>query len=154
MLTICQAFVTTFLSYFLIKIMPSWGLALFFTTAIYFVPLAYITNKEFIDEHLNNAQNIASEQANQLRGIVAEHTNKTMEMSQSAIKEYTAKAQEMIGQGKQAAVDKGMVKQETADKVAPEKTVSNADFPSAPKEEPAGPETVQAEEKKAEPIVA
>lgn len=135
--------------------MPAWGLTLFFTTLVYFVPLAYISNKEIIDEHLANAQNLASEQTKQLRGIVAEHTNKTMEMSQSALKEYTAKAQEMIGQGKQAAVDKGVVKQETADKVAPEsKPVSNTDFPSAPKEEPAGPETVQAEEKKAEPIAA
>lgn len=152
MLTLCiQAFLTTFLSYFLVKIMPSWGLALFFTTVIYFAPLAYITNKEFIDEHLSNAQNIASEQANQFRGIVADHTSKTMEASQSALKEYTAKAQEMIGQGKQAAVDKGVVKQETADKVAP---VSNADFPSAPKADPTVPETVHAEEHKPEPLAA
>ncbi|KAF2170030.1 hypothetical protein M409DRAFT_64413 [Zasmidium cellare ATCC 36951] len=143
------AFVTTFLSYFLIKIMPSWGLALFFTTAAYFVPLAYISNKEFIDHHLNNAQNIASEQASQLRGIVAEHTNKTVELSQSAIKEYTAKAQDLIGQGKQVAVEKGAVKQETADKVAP---VNSSDFPTAPKQEPTVPETVHAEEKKAEAV--
>lgn len=39
----------------------------------------------------------------------------------------------MMGQGKQAAVDKGVVKQETADKVAP---VSSSEFPIAPKEEP------------------
>lgn len=130
--------------------MPSWGLALFFTTAAYFVPLGYISNKEFIDEHLNNAQNIASEQASQLRGIVAEHTSKTVELSQSTLKGYTAKAQEMIGQGKQAAVDKGVVKQETADKVAP---VSSSEFPAAPKQEPiAAPEIVPTEEKKAEPV--
>lgn len=133
--------------------MPSWGLALFFTTAAYFVPLAYISNKEFIDEHLNNAQNIASEQANQLRGIVAEHTSKTAEMTQSTLKEYTAKAQEMMGQGKQAAVDKGVVKQETADKVAPAAPVSSSEFPAAPKQDPVVPEVVPTEEKKAEPMV-
>lgn len=117
--------------------MPSWGLVLFFTTVIYFAPLVYITNKELIDEQLGNAQKIVSEQADQVRGLAAQHTGKAWEATQSLTKEYTAKASEAIGQTKQAAVDKGYVSQTTADKVTPEKAVSSSDFPSAPKEEPA-----------------
>ncbi|CAK3758220.1 related to cell wall cwl1 [Lecanosticta acicola] len=149
------AFFTAFVSYFLIKITPSWGLALLFTTVLYFAPLAYITNKEFIDEHLNNAQNIISEQATQVRDLAAQHTGKAYEATSSALKDYAAQAQEAIGQTKKAAVDKGVISKETADKVTPEKApVTTDDFPSAPKVEPAVPETAQAEEYKAEPIAA
>lgn len=143
---------TAFLSYFLIKVTPPWGLALMFTTVIYFAPLAYIMNKEFIDEHLNNAQNILSEQATQVRDLAATHTGKAYEASSSALKNYAAQAQEAIGSGKKAAVEKGYVSQETADKVTPEKKAE--DFPSAPKAEPAVPEAAPAEEHKSEPIAA
>lgn len=131
--------------------MPSWGLALFFTTVVYFAPLAYITNKDLIDHHLNNASTMVSDQANQVRGLAAQHTNKAMEASQAAFKDYSAKATEMIGQGKKAAVEKGVVAPETADKVVPPKS---EDFPAAPKVEPAGPETTQAQAHTAEPIIA
>lgn len=148
------AFVTAFISYFLVKLMPSWGLALFFTTVVYFAPLVYISNQEFIDHHINNAQTVLTEQGKQVRDLAAQHTNKAVESSQSLLKDYSAKAQEMIGQTKKAAVDKGYVASSTAEKVAPEQAVKSKDFPSAPKVEPAGPETAQAEEHKAEPIVA
>ncbi|CZT25249.1 related to cell wall protein cwl1 [Ramularia collo-cygni] len=135
------AFISAFVTYFLVKIMPKWGLFLFFTTVVYFAPLAYISNKEFIDEHLNNASTIVSEQANQVRDIAGQHASKAVEASRSAIKDYSSQASELIGQGKKAAVDKGIVKPETAEKVAsatvtPEKAVSSSDFPSAPKVEP------------------
>ncbi|SMY19078.1 unnamed protein product [Zymoseptoria tritici ST99CH_1A5] len=136
------AFLSAFLTYFLVKVMPKWGLFLFFTTVVYFAPLAYISNKEFIDEHLSNAQNIVSEQANQVRDIAAKQTNSALEASKSAISQYSAQAQEMIGQTKKAAVEKNIVSPQTAEKVTPaaatpEKAVNNTDFPSAPKDEPA-----------------
>jgi F0F1-type ATP synthase membrane subunit b/b' len=135
------AFVSALLTYFLVKIMPKWGMFLLFTTVVYFAPLAYISNKEFIDEHLNNASTIVSEQANQVRDLAGQHASKAVEASRSALKDYSSQAQEMIGQGKKAAVDKGIVSPETAEKVTPasatpEKAVSTSDFPSAPKDEP------------------
>ncbi|KAM3425068.1 Reticulon-like protein [Cercospora zeina] len=174
------AFSSSFLSYYLIKVVPTWGLLLFFTTVLYFAPLIYVTNKELIDEQLGNAQKIVSEQTEQVRSLAAENANKAWQATQSATKEYTAKAQEAIGQAsaktqetvaqtKQAAVDKGYVSQETADKVTPtpataeevtpQSGVSNADFPTAPKEEPAVTEVVDptAElktESHGEPLVA
>lgn len=154
--------------------MPSWGLFLFFTTVVYFAPLVYITNKELIDEQLGNASKIVSEQTEQVRTLAAENANKAWQATQSATKEYsakaseaigqastktqetvaqtTAKAQESIGQTKKAAVEKGYVSQETADKVTPSQSatekvtpqsgVSSADFPTAPKQEPAVTEVV------------
>lgn len=139
---------------------------LFFTTLTFFAPLLYISNKQFIDEHLGNAQKIVSDQANQVRGLAAEHTGKAWEASQSAFKEYSSKAQEVIGQGaakaqeaagqaKQAAVDKGIVSPQTADKVTPEKGVDGNDFPAAPMEEPAVPKATTHEDiLKEEPIAA
>jgi len=145
------AFVTAFLSYFLVKIMPNWGLALFFTTIVYFTPLMYISNQELIDQHINHAHTVVTEQAVQVRDLAAKHTNQAVEQSQSLLKDYSAKAQEMIGQGKKSAVEKGYVAPQTAEKVVPEHTIKSQDFPSAPKVEPAG---IHAGEQKAEPILA
>ena len=156
--------------------MPSWGLFLFFTTVVYFAPLVYITNQELIDEQLGNAQKIVSEQTEQVRTLAAENASKAWQATQSATKEYSAKASEAIGQAsaktqeaygqasaktqetfaqtKQAAVEKGYVSGETAEKatpsqldgtaekVTPQTGVSSADFPTAPKQEPAVTELV------------
>ena len=65
-----------------------------------------------------------------------------MEASSSALKDYSSKAQEMIGGAKKAAVDKGYVSEETAKKVpggeaAVAGEVKKEDFPAAPNTEPA-----------------
>jgi hypothetical protein len=131
-----QAFATTLITYFLMKITPAWGLALLFTTLAYFIPLAYIQNKELVDHHLSNAQDMVNKQSSQIRDLAAQHTNKAMEASQGALKTYGARAQEMMGQAKKSAVEKGYVKEETAAKLPGGTTVNNADFPAAPTAEP------------------
>lgn len=133
----CQAFAATLLTYFLIKITPTWGLALLFTTLTYFTPLLYIKNKDAIDGHLNNASDIISKQMQQVREIAGQHTGKAAEMAQGAFKDYSAKASEMMGSAKKTAVEKGAVSEETAAKVpggSPE--VKKEDFPAAPSAEP------------------
>jgi hypothetical protein len=47
--------VSAFISYYLIKIVPYWGLALIATSLTFLVPLVYATNQELIDHHLRNA---------------------------------------------------------------------------------------------------
>jgi hypothetical protein len=124
--------------------MPTWGIILFFTTVVFFTPLAYMQNRELIDSHISNAQTLVNEQTEQIRGIAVQHTNKAVEMSQSAFHEYSAKAQELLGQTKKSAVDKGIVSPETAQTVAPEKSavsekpIIGRDFPTAPTVNPAG----------------
>lgn len=106
------------ITYFLIKITPAWGLTLLFTTFAFFTPLVYIKNQELIDHHLSNAQSLLNEQATQVRDMAQQHTSKAMEASQTALKDYSAKAGELIGGAKQAAVEKGVVSQETVDKLS------------------------------------
>jgi len=130
------AFSTAFVTYWLIKFMPTWGIALFFTTVIFFTPLTYIQHKELIDEHIANAQNIANEQTSQIRDIATEQTNKVVEMSQIAFQEYSAKASELLGQTKKATVEKGIVSPETAEKVVPEKVLTSTEQPTSVTEQP------------------
>lgn len=127
------------ITYFLTKITPAWGLALLFTTFAFFTPLIYIKNQELIDHHISNAQSLINEQATQVRDLASQHTSKAMEASQSALKDYSAKASEIMGGAKKAAVEKGYVAQETVDKVpgggataSPAVEVKKEDFPSAP----------------------
>lgn len=151
-MTSVQAFTTTLITYFLIKITPPWGLTLLFTTLAYFLPLVYIQNQELIDTHVANAQDLINKQATQVRDLAAEHTNKAMEASKSSLKEYSGKAQEMMGGAKKAAVEKGIVSPETAG-------VKKEDFPTAPSTQPThegfdGTGETKVTEEEKEPLLA
>ncbi|KAK6000735.1 hypothetical protein QM012_003460 [Aureobasidium pullulans] len=97
------AFFITFISYFLVKIMPTWGLALLFTTLIYTVPLVYINNREVIDAQIDNASNIINEQTQQVRTIAAEQTQYATDIAKSTATDLQNRASELIGQAKQRA---------------------------------------------------
>jgi hypothetical protein len=118
-----QAFTASFLSYYLIKIVPFWGLCLIGTTLIYSVPLIYISNREFIDEHISSANHVLSEQANQVKDIASQHTSKATETIKTYTHDYTTKAQEMIGSARGRSA-------------SPEATVKSDDFPRAPNKDP------------------
>jgi len=131
------AFFTTLIGYFLVKVTPKWGLLLLSTFVVYLTPLIYIKNKDFIDQHLNNATNIASKQTAQLRQVAAQNANKAMEATSSATSQYVSVAQEYIGSAKKTAVDKGYISKETAEK-APGAPVEK-DYTSAPAEKSSSP---------------
>jgi len=97
------AFFITFISYFLVKIMPTWGLALLFTTLIYTVPLVYINNREVIDAQIENASTIINEQTQQVRTIAAEQTQHATDIAKSTATDLSNRASELIGQAKQRA---------------------------------------------------
>ncbi|KAK5153173.1 hypothetical protein LTS14_007818 [Recurvomyces mirabilis] len=156
------AFASALTTYFLIKVTPAWGLALLFTTVIYFVPLIYISNKELIDSHLENAGKIVNEQTQQVRDLASQHTSKAMEASQQTFKQYSARASEMVGQtkekavqqgvaAKEQAVNQGIISPETADRT--EESLRSA--PSAPATELPGhaQDAMQAEHRTAEPVL-
>jgi hypothetical protein len=112
-----QATFAAIIGYFLVKVTPKWGLLLISTSVIYLAPLIYITNKELIDTHLNNAAEIANKQTEQLREVAAKNTNKAMEATSQATSQYVSLAQEYIGGAKKSAVDKGYVSKTTAEKL-------------------------------------
>ena len=60
-----------------------------------------------------------------------------MQASQSAVKEYSSRAQELVGSAKQTAVEKGYVSAETAGVNNTTGTnVTKEDFPTAPTAQP------------------
>jgi len=95
------AFLTAFLTYYLIKIVPFWGMALISTCGIFLAPLIYIENKELIDGHLENAGNVIGQQTSQIRDLTAQQTSKGLD----TMKQYTgtaaARAQDMVGTARQ-----------------------------------------------------
>ncbi|KAJ9601912.1 hypothetical protein H2200_013582 [Cladophialophora chaetospira] len=117
------AFLAAFLTYYLIKIVPFWGMALIATSVIFLGPLIYIENKELIDGQLEHAGHIIGQQTNQIKDLTAQHTSKGLE----SVKQYTgtaaAKAQDLVGNARQR------IPSPTTGK-AP---VKENDFPSAPK---------------------
>ncbi|RMZ73814.1 cell lysis [Pyrenophora seminiperda CCB06] len=115
------AFFTSLLSYFLIKFVPLWGLALISTVITFLGPLVYIKNKDVIDAQLEKGYNIANQQAQQVKGLANQHAGNAMKTVQGYTQQATAKAQETVNQyrGRSASPE-----------------VKKADFPSAPKHAP------------------
>ena len=135
------AFFAAFVSYWLIKFTPLWGLSLIATSVIYLTPLVYKTNKEFIDHHLANATEIANSQAQQMKDLTAHHAGRYGETVKQYAGDYTAKAQSYIGnaRGRSASPEattsmpaNAPLKSEPGDAPA----YKSSDFPHAPKQEP------------------
>lgn len=126
-----QVAVSAFLSYWLVKIVPYWGLALLSTTLLFTVPLIYTSNQELIDHHLKNAQDIVNAQTEQLKKVAGTHAGHATEVTKSFVGDYTAKAQELI-RGRQASATTGSTAPVAS---KPASSVQESDFPAAPKED-------------------
>jgi hypothetical protein len=123
-----QAFLGAFFSYFLIKVVPFWGLALISTSAIFLGPLVYKTNKELIDHHLANISEVVNQQTEQVKQIASHHAARATDVTKQYVGDYSAKAQELIGT-RTRSVSPNTVKKESAPKY------KSSDFPAAPKED-------------------
>ncbi|KAJ9138818.1 Reticulon-like protein [Pleurostoma richardsiae] len=120
-----------FFSYWLVKIVPYWGLALITTTVVFFAPLIYTSNQELIDHHLKQASDIVTAQTSQLKQIANKQTAHATELTKQYMGDYTAKAQQML-------------RGRTPETSAPAAHVKETDFPAAPTE---GFKSEQPEEK-------
>ncbi|KAK8232589.1 Reticulon-domain-containing protein [Phyllosticta capitalensis] len=162
-----SACVASFISYFLIKWLPLWGLSLIATTFVYLGPLVYIQNKEYIDEQLRLTNDMLNEQAKQLKTLANEHATTAQKQFKTYAQEYSVKAQEMIGQAKNRAVSatsRGQTSKPSmeqvkapaeAEKPAEPEIVKQPEFPVAPTEEPKAAEHAPASEGAvAEPVPA
>ncbi|KAH7047606.1 Reticulon-domain-containing protein [Macrophomina phaseolina] len=96
-------FLASFISYFLIKWLPLWGLSLIATIVVYMGPLIYIQNKEEIDEYLRHTEQLLNEQTNQFKELASQHSTRAQKQLKVYADEYSSKAQEMIGQAKSKA---------------------------------------------------
>lgn len=94
------AFLSAFISYYLVKVVPYWGLALIGTTVLFFAPLIYTTNQELIDHHLHQASKTLNQHTENVKQVAAHHVARATDVTKSAVGEYSAKAQEMIARGR------------------------------------------------------
>lgn len=115
--------VSAFLAYWLVKIVPYWGLALIAATTLFTVPLIYTSNQELIDQQLRQASDIFDAQTHQLREVAGKHTAHATELTKQYMGDYTAKAQSML-RGRSASPE-----------VSAKPAVRDTDFPAAPTNE-------------------
>lgn len=145
------AFLATFLSYWLIKWLPLWGLALIGTSTLYFGPLIYLQNKSFIDSNLRDAGKTINKQAIQVRELATRSAGQASETIKHKAGDYSHKAQEMLDSAKSTIVSKTSKTRAAAVNTASNSIKSTkgstgrqssgvhtvTDLPSAPKVEPA-----------------
>lgn len=134
-----QAFVSAFLGYYLIKILPFWGLSLLTTSVIFLGPLIYLTNKELIDGHVEHASNVVSAQASQVKDLASEHTGKAFDTIKASSSEYTAKASSFVGQSRQKIPSMDQAKASVTGNTTT--GIKEESFPAAPRTEPAAADT-------------
>jgi hypothetical protein len=145
------AFLGAFLSYYLIKIVPFWGLSLIATSVLFLAPLIYKTNQDLIDHHIRNASNVVNQQTEQVKQLASHHAARATETTRQYVGDYSAKAQEMIGNARGRSVSPVANTKPSAKSEAPLKkettngtfnssnsaafSYKSTDFPAAPKEE-------------------
>ncbi|KAL8944902.1 MAG: hypothetical protein Q9216_000192 [Gyalolechia sp. 2 TL-2023] len=129
------AFIASLLAYWLIKFTPLWGLSLITVSLVYLAPLVYMSNKELIDHHVENATNVVNAQANQVKDLAGHHTSRATETVRAYAGDYTSKAQSYIGNARGSTSPKGPNSKATA---GPGSTPAYdaSDFPHAPKQDP------------------
>ncbi|KAF7557217.1 hypothetical protein G7046_g6084 [Stylonectria norvegica] len=88
--------VAAFISYFLVKLVPYWGLTVIGTTVLFFVPLVYTTNQELIDHHLQNASNMINSQTTQVRDVAQKQIGQVSALGKQYAGDYTGKVQDML----------------------------------------------------------
>jgi hypothetical protein len=129
------AFLGAFLSYYLIKIVPLWGLSLISTSIIFLGPLVYKTNKELIDHHLTNASNIVNQQTEQVKQLASHHAARAADTTKAYAADYSAKAQDLIGSARARSVSPTATAKPVPVKKENVPAYKSEDFPAAPKEE-------------------
>lgn len=133
------AFLASFISYWLIKFTPIWGLSLIAVSLIYLGPLVYMSNKELIDHHLENASNVINAQATQVKELAGHHTSRAYETTKAYAGDYTSKAQSYIGNARGPTSPKGTksgAESGAASGPGSAPAYQSSDFPHAPKQEP------------------
>ena len=124
-----QVAFAAFLSYYLVKVVPYWGLAVIGTTVVFFAPLVYTSNQELIDTQLKQAGDLVNSQTAQLRSAAQKHTEQATHLTQQYLGDYTAKAQSLIhGVGHKGEQPKPKTSRQTAG-------LKTTDFPVAPTED-------------------
>ncbi|KAA8571830.1 hypothetical protein EYC84_001795 [Monilinia fructicola] len=142
------AFFGSFISYYLIKLIPFWGLTLIATSVLFVSPLIYKTNKEVIDNLLAQISSVVNQQTKQVKQLASQHAAHVAETTKQYAGEYAHKAQEIIGSARSRS-GSPVASRVTSPTIKTNGT-KEEDFPVAPKEE-FKPAEIATEE---EPLIA
>ncbi|TVY68793.1 Reticulon-like protein, partial [Lachnellula suecica] len=159
------AFLGAFFSYYLIKLVPFWGLSLISATVLFLTPLIYKTNQELIDHYLSQAADIANQQTNQVKQLASQQAARATETTKQYVGDYSQKAQEMIsnarGRSASPIASAKPAKTESSPVIKKENvptSLKSDDFPTAPKEEfkapPVGEAVNALRRDEGEPLIA
>ncbi|CAM1511386.1 Fc.00g088990.m01.CDS01 [Cosmosporella sp. VM-42] len=136
------ALVSAFISYYLVKLVPYWGLAVIGTTVVFMVPLVYTSNKELIDQQLQNASDIINAQTSQARDVAQKQVGQVSALTKQYAGDYTGKVQELLrGRSQSPEITPKRVDEpsfQSQPQSAPSYVVKSktAEFPEPPTEEP------------------
>lgn len=129
------AFISAFISYYLVKLVPYWGLAIIAATVVFFVPLVYVSNQELIDQQLKQATELIDSQTAQVRDVASKQMEQVSAIGKQYAGDYTHKVQDLLN-GKTPSRQK-IDKPEQAVPATNEPSFSvTPKFPEAPTEEP------------------
>ncbi|KAI8723620.1 Reticulon-like protein [Fusarium sp. LHS14.1] len=124
------AFVAAFISYYLVKLVPYWGLAVIGTTVVFFVPLIYTSNQELIDEQLHHASELINSQTAQVRDVASKQMEQVSAIGKQYAGDYSGKVHDLLrgNHGSRQKIEK------PTKGAAP--VVKEPEFPSPPTEDP------------------
>lgn len=127
----CAAFVSAFISYYLVKLVPYWGLAIIGTTVVFFVPLIYTSNQELIDEQIHHITELVDAQTSQVKDVAQKQLGQVSALGKQYAGDYTEKVQDLL-RGKTPS-RQVIVRPEPA---APAPVAKEPEFPNPPTEAP------------------
>ncbi|KAI5463280.1 Reticulon-domain-containing protein [Mariannaea sp. PMI_226] len=136
------AFVSAFISYYLVKLVPYWGLAIIGTTVVFFVPLIYTSNQELIDEQINHITELVDAQTSQVKDVAQKQLDQVSALGKQYAGDYTEKVQDLL-RGKTPS-RQVIVRPDGKENDFPSPPVEEpsksksetVDFPEVPKEDP------------------
>jgi len=133
------AFASAFISYYLVKIVPVWGLSLLSISVLFLGPLIYFQNQEFIDQQINHASGVVTAQASQVKDLASQHAGQGLETVKAYTGAAAAQAQDLVGAARQKMPSPTLNKSQPASSGP----IKEESFPTAPKTDtfPTAPKT-------------
>ncbi|KAI6245045.1 hypothetical protein HI914_07151 [Erysiphe necator] len=129
------AFVSAFISYFLVKFVPIWGLSLLGSSALFLGTLAYKSNQEFIDNNIEYSANIINQQTEQIKVLISDYAAHTTKQTKALVGDYSVRAQEIITSRSPLSSPRASEKKAKNATPGKETYLKSEDFPKVPLED-------------------
>lgn len=126
------AFIFAFISYFLVKFVPIWGLSLLGTSALFLGTLAYKLNQEFIDHNLENTVKIINQRTDQVKVIISDCAARTTKQTKALVGDYSVRAHEIITSRSPLASPRAFGKKAKNEAADTKPFLKSEDFPKVP----------------------